>query len=160
MPIRMLCLLLLAVGCAKDPGQPTFVADVDASSLDAQDTVDVGLSAADVSPQMDAVPSSDAVPPVDVAPSQDVAPPVDVVAVLDVAEADAPQADAAAPVDVVLKPKSAYVDGMVDGQDPLYQKIIAHLPAGAKPSDYITSLEVTARKAGPDIGSSGAAVRL
>jgi arsenite methyltransferase len=53
---------------------------------------------------------------------------------------------AAGLVDVVLTPKSGYVDGMVDWQDPLYQKIIAHLPAGAKPSDYITSLEVTARK--------------
>lgn len=50
--------------------------------------------------------------------------------------------------DIVLKAKSAYIDGMVDWQDPLYQKIIAHLPGGAKPSDYITSLEITARKAG------------
>ena len=48
--------------------------------------------------------------------------------------------------DIVLTPKSDYIDGMVDWQDPLYQKIIAHLPSGAKPSDYITSLEVTARK--------------
>lgn len=55
-------------------------------------------------------------------------------------------AKAAGLVDVVLTAKAAYVDGMVDWQDPLYQKIIAHLPAGAKPSDYITSLEVTARK--------------
>jgi len=66
-------------------------------------------------------------------------------------------ARAAGLVDVVLKPKSAYVDGMVDWQDPLYQKIIAHLPAGAKPSDYITSLEVTARKPRPGIAPSGAA---
>jgi len=58
---------------------------------------------------------------------------------------------------VVLTPKSAYVEGMVDWQDPLYQKIIASLPAGAKPSDYITSLEVTARKPGPGVASSGAA---
>jgi hypothetical protein len=35
---------------------------------------------------------------------------------------------------------------MVDWQDPLYQKIIAQLPAGTKPSDYLTSLEITARK--------------
>ncbi len=49
-------------------------------------------------------------------------------------------------VDVVLKPKPAYVDGMVDWQDPLYQKIIAHLPAGSRASDFITSLEVTAWK--------------
>jgi AhpD family alkylhydroperoxidase len=53
---------------------------------------------------------------------------------------------AAGLVDVVLMSKSGYVDGMVDWQDPLYQKIIAHLPVGTKPSDYITSLEVTARK--------------
>ena len=49
--------------------------------------------------------------------------------------------------DIVLQAKSGYIDGMVDSQDPLYRKIIAQLPAGAKPSDYITSLEVTARKA-------------
>jgi len=50
--------------------------------------------------------------------------------------------------DIALKPKSGYIDGMVDWQDPLYQKIIAHLPAGTKPGDYITSLEITARKPG------------
>ena len=49
-------------------------------------------------------------------------------------------------INVVLTPKSGYVDGMADWKDPVYQKIIAHLPPGAKPSDYITSLEVTARK--------------
>jgi SAM-dependent methyltransferase len=54
--------------------------------------------------------------------------------------------------DIVLKPKSGYIDGMVDWQDPLYQKIIAHLPAGAKPGDYITSLEITARKPGSRCG--------
>lgn len=48
--------------------------------------------------------------------------------------------------EIVLKPKSGYIDGMVDWQDPLYQKIIASLPAGTKPGDYITSLEITARK--------------
>jgi AhpD family alkylhydroperoxidase len=48
--------------------------------------------------------------------------------------------------DIVLKPKPDYIDGMVDWQDPLYKKIIAHLPEGAKPSEYITSLEVVARK--------------
>ena len=48
--------------------------------------------------------------------------------------------------DIVLNPKAAYIDGMVDWQDPLYQKIIASLPAGAKASDYVTSLEVIARK--------------
>jgi arsenite methyltransferase len=48
--------------------------------------------------------------------------------------------------DIVLQPKSNYIEGMVDWQDPLYQKIIAQLPDGTKPSDYVTSLEVTARK--------------
>jgi arsenite methyltransferase len=48
--------------------------------------------------------------------------------------------------DIVLTPKSGYIDGMVDWQDPLYQKIIANLPAGAKPGEYITSLEIRACK--------------
>jgi arsenite methyltransferase len=48
--------------------------------------------------------------------------------------------------DLVLTQRLAYVEGMVDWQDPLYQKIIGALPAGAKASDYVTSLEVTARK--------------
>jgi arsenite methyltransferase len=50
--------------------------------------------------------------------------------------------------DIVLNPKSSYIDGMMDWQDPLYQKILAHLPTGAKPGQYVTSLEITARKAG------------
>ena len=48
--------------------------------------------------------------------------------------------------EIVMNPKGAYIDGMVDWQDPLYQRIIAKLPPGTKPSEYITSLEVTARK--------------
>jgi predicted nucleic acid-binding Zn ribbon protein len=44
---------------------------------------------------------------------------------------------------IVIKTRSAYIDGMVDWQDPLYAKIIANLPAGEKPSDYITSMEIT-----------------
>ena len=57
-------------------------------------------------------------------------------------------------VDIVTKSKSAYIDGMVDWQDPLYQKIIANLPAGAKPSDYVTTLEVRARKESLNLGSN------
>jgi AhpD family alkylhydroperoxidase len=38
---------------------------------------------------------------------------------------------------------------MTDGNDPLYQKIMSHLPSGAKPGDYITSLEIKAQKPGP-----------
>jgi SAM-dependent methyltransferase len=51
--------------------------------------------------------------------------------------------------EIKLNNKSAYIDGMADWQDPLYQKITGHLPAGAKPSDYITSLAITARKPAP-----------
>ncbi len=57
-------------------------------------------------------------------------------------------------VDIVSKAKSSYIDGMVDWQDPLYQKIVAHLPAGTKPSDYVTSLEITARKDRGDLPGS------
>jgi SAM-dependent methyltransferase len=57
-------------------------------------------------------------------------------------------ARAAGLVDLVLTPKSAYIDQMVDWQDPLYQKIVAHLPPGSKASDFITSLEVRATKPG------------
>jgi ubiquinone/menaquinone biosynthesis C-methylase UbiE len=56
-------------------------------------------------------------------------------------------------VEVALNSKSVYVDSMADWQDPLYTKIIAQLPAGSKPSDYITSLEVTARKGGGETAS-------
>ncbi len=49
---------------------------------------------------------------------------------------------------IVLTPKGGYVDGLVDWQDPLYQKILGHLPDGARPSEYITSLEVSAVKPG------------
>jgi arsenite methyltransferase len=54
-------------------------------------------------------------------------------------------ANAAGLIDIVLTPKSDYVNGMTDWNDPLYQQILAHLPAGAKAADYITSLEVMAR---------------
>ena len=48
---------------------------------------------------------------------------------------------------VRLNPKNNYVAAMTDWNDPLYKKIIEHLPAGNGPGDYITSLEVTASKA-------------
>jgi SAM-dependent methyltransferase len=50
--------------------------------------------------------------------------------------------------DIQLKPKAGYVAAMTDGKDPLYQKIIAHLPKGSRPEDYITSLEISAVKPG------------
>jgi arsenite methyltransferase len=48
--------------------------------------------------------------------------------------------------DIRLNAKKDYLEAMTDWQDPLYVKILAHLPAGARASDYVTSLEVTARK--------------
>ena len=48
--------------------------------------------------------------------------------------------------EIRLNPKKGYVAAMTDWQDPLYQKIVGHLPAGSGPEDYITSLEVTAIK--------------
>ena len=48
--------------------------------------------------------------------------------------------------EIRLNPKKGYVAAMTDGKDPLYQKIVAHLPTGSGPEDYITSLEVTAIK--------------
>ena len=53
---------------------------------------------------------------------------------------------AAGLADIVLEPKADYVNGMTDRNDPLYQQNLNHLPAGAKAADYITSLEVKARK--------------
>jgi hypothetical protein len=52
--------------------------------------------------------------------------------------------------EIRLNPKKDYVAAMTDWNDPLYKKIVEHLPAGSKPSDFITSLEVTARKQGGD----------
>jgi SAM-dependent methyltransferase len=48
--------------------------------------------------------------------------------------------------DVVLKSKPGYVEALTDWEDPLYQKLIELLPAGTKPADYVTSLEVQALK--------------
>jgi len=57
-------------------------------------------------------------------------------------------AEAAGLDEIVLTPKPGYVDAMVNWNDPLYRKIIERLPAGAKAGDYITSLDVAARKGG------------
>lgn len=55
-------------------------------------------------------------------------------------------ARAAGLTEIRLNPKADYVAAMTDWNDPLYKKIIEHLPAGSLPADYITSLEVTASK--------------
>lgn len=48
--------------------------------------------------------------------------------------------------DVVLTEKPEYVEAMSSGSDPLYAKIAQHLSGGAKISDYVVSLDITARK--------------
>ncbi len=55
--------------------------------------------------------------------------------------------------DIVLTSRPEYVRTMCDAQDPLYRRILEHLPPGAGAADYITSLEGTARKA---LAASGA----
>lgn len=47
---------------------------------------------------------------------------------------------------IILKTKPGYVEAMENFDDPLYRKIMELLPAGTKPGDFITSLEVQARK--------------
>lgn len=47
-----------------------------------------------------------------------------------------------------LTPKPEYVRALESFEDPLYAKIAAELPAGTKASDYVTSLDIQARKPG------------
>lgn len=47
---------------------------------------------------------------------------------------------------VAVRVKPEYVSAMVSFEDPLYQKIVAALPTGASPDDYVASVEITARK--------------
>ena len=54
---------------------------------------------------------------------------------------------AAGLVDVVLDSHPAYVDAMLNADDPLYRDIASKLPAGTTPSHFITSLSISARKA-------------
>jgi SAM-dependent methyltransferase len=48
--------------------------------------------------------------------------------------------------DIVLKSNPGYVEAMTDWNGPLYKEIVANLPPGTKPSAYVTSLEIQARK--------------
>jgi ubiquinone/menaquinone biosynthesis C-methylase UbiE len=43
---------------------------------------------------------------------------------------------------------AGYISAMENFEDPLYQKILQQLPAGKKVADFVTSLEVIARKLG------------
>jgi SAM-dependent methyltransferase len=48
--------------------------------------------------------------------------------------------------DIRLKPKPDYVKALEQFEDPLYRKIAEHLPAGTTAADFLTSLDVQARK--------------
>lgn len=48
--------------------------------------------------------------------------------------------------DIQLEHKPQYIEAMTSFEDPLNRKIIAALPAGTRPAEFITSLNVTARK--------------
>lgn len=56
------------------------------------------------------------------------------------------QASSAGLVDLSLRCKPEYIEAMTRWEDPLYRRIVEQLPAGTKPADFITSLDVTARK--------------
>ena len=53
---------------------------------------------------------------------------------------------AAGLVEIKLVQKSAYIDALKSSKDPLYQKIAAALPPGTQVGDFITSLDLTARR--------------
>jgi SAM-dependent methyltransferase len=48
--------------------------------------------------------------------------------------------------DIVLAKKSDFLKAKADWNDPLYRKIAEHLPAGTNAADFVTSLEIKARK--------------
>jgi SAM-dependent methyltransferase len=48
--------------------------------------------------------------------------------------------------DILLERKDEYMRAMTSFEDPLYRQISESLPAGKTPADYVTSLNVTARK--------------
>jgi arsenite methyltransferase len=48
--------------------------------------------------------------------------------------------------DTVLTKKSDFLKAKADWNDPLYRKIAEHLPAGTEATDFVTSLEIKARK--------------
>ena len=55
-------------------------------------------------------------------------------------------AAAAGLTEIVLTPKPQYLIALDHARDPLYQKILAALPEGTTVADFITSLDVSARK--------------
>ena len=56
-------------------------------------------------------------------------------------------AQAAGLVDIVIASKPGYVDALTAWDDPLYRKIVAAIPVGLLPSDFVTSADISARRA-------------
>ena len=54
--------------------------------------------------------------------------------------------DGAGLSDITLTPKPGYVEALAGSGDPLYHDIVALLPAGATAGDFITSMDIAARK--------------
>jgi hypothetical protein len=50
--------------------------------------------------------------------------------------------------DVILAPKPEYVAALQSFEDPLYRRIAESLPEGTTAADFLTSVDVTARKRG------------
>jgi arsenite methyltransferase len=49
-------------------------------------------------------------------------------------------------VELTLTPKPEYLQTLGRMERPVYQTIASHLPEGTTPADYITSLDISARK--------------
>lgn len=49
---------------------------------------------------------------------------------------------------IQLQPKTEFMDSFIHSGDPLAQEIMQHLPDGLSPSDFITSVNVSAKKPG------------
>ncbi len=56
------------------------------------------------------------------------------------------QAATAGLADIVVRTKPDYINALTNWDDPLYVRIAQHLPKGTSPSDFITSLDITATK--------------
>lgn len=56
------------------------------------------------------------------------------------------QIEQAGLTNIAFTSKPEYIDAMTSWEDPLYRRILSNLPAGTKPSDYITSLDISACK--------------
>jgi SAM-dependent methyltransferase len=47
---------------------------------------------------------------------------------------------------ITLTPKPGYVESLTNSNDPLYARILAALPPGTRPADFVTSLDIAAVK--------------